>query len=47
MLDYDPGGSQVDTRSVEAMLRPPTNRAMQSTWTLETHAHADHLSGSP
>ena len=47
VLDYDAAASQVDTRSVEAMLRMANERGYRLVWTLETHAHADHLSGSP
>ena len=47
VLDYDPGASEVDTRSVEAMLRFAEEQGYHVSWTLETHAHADHLSGSP
>jgi len=47
VLDYDPGASEVDTRSVEAMLRFAKDKGYRVTWTLETQAHADHLSGSP
>ncbi len=47
VLDYDPGGSQVDTRSVDAMLSVAKAEGYAIVWTLETHAHADHLSGSP
>jgi len=47
VLDYDPGSSQVDTRSVDAMLRMANEQGYKIVWTLETHAHADHLSGSP
>jgi glyoxylase-like metal-dependent hydrolase (beta-lactamase superfamily II) len=47
VLDYDPSASEVDTRSVEAMLRFAKEQDYRVTWTLETHAHADHLSGSP
>lgn len=47
VLDYEPGASQVDTRSVDAMLRVADERGYRLVWTLETHAHADHLSGSP
>jgi len=47
VLDYDPAASQVDTRSVDAMLRMAKERGYRLIWTLETHAHADHLSGSP
>jgi glyoxylase-like metal-dependent hydrolase (beta-lactamase superfamily II) len=47
VLDYDPAAGQVDTRSVEAMLRFARDQGFGVAWTLETHAHADHLSGSP
>ena len=47
VLDYDPGSSQVDTRSVDALLRVADEQGYTIEWTLETHAHADHLSGSP
>jgi glyoxylase-like metal-dependent hydrolase (beta-lactamase superfamily II) len=47
VLDYDPSASEVDTRSVDVMLRFAKEQGYRVTWTLETHAHADHLSGSP
>ena len=47
VLDYDPDSGEVDTRSVEAMLRAAAAEGYAIEWTLETHAHADHLSGSP
>ena len=47
VLDYDPNTGQVDTRSVDAMLRAAQEQGYAIVWTLETHAHADHLSGSP
>ncbi len=47
VLDYDQAGSQVDTRSVDALLRAADEQGYAIEWTLETHAHADHLSGSP
>ncbi|AWI88400.1 MULTISPECIES: MBL fold metallo-hydrolase [Methylobacteriaceae] len=47
VLDYDHNGGSVDTRSVEAMLKVATEEGYRVVWTLETHAHADHLSGSP
>ena len=47
VLDYDPSASQVDTRSVEAILGVAKEQGYRIVWTLETHAHADHLSGSP
>jgi glyoxylase-like metal-dependent hydrolase (beta-lactamase superfamily II) len=47
VLDYDHNAGEVDTRSVEAMLRAAEQAGFTIVWTLETHAHADHLSGSP
>ena len=47
VLDYDPAAGEVDTRSVEAILRKAKDEGYRIVWTLETHAHADHLSGSP
>jgi glyoxylase-like metal-dependent hydrolase (beta-lactamase superfamily II) len=47
VLDYDQSASQVDTRSVDAILGAVKRHGYRVAWTLETHAHADHLSGSP
>ncbi|MBK3398074.1 MBL fold metallo-hydrolase [Methylobacterium ajmalii] len=47
VLDYDHNSGSVDTRSVEAMLKAADEAGYTVVWTLETHAHADHLSGSP
>ncbi len=47
MLDYDPNAGEVDTRSVEAILAKAGDEGYRIVWSLETHAHADHLSGSP
>lgn len=47
VLDYDPAAGEVDTRSVEAILAKAGEEGYSIVWTLETHAHADHLSGSP
>jgi len=47
VLDYDPNSGEVDTRSADAMLRAAREHGYTIVWTLETHAHADHLSGSP
>jgi len=47
VLDYDPNSGEVDTRSVDAVLREADAKRYTIVWTLETHAHADHLSGSP
>jgi glyoxylase-like metal-dependent hydrolase (beta-lactamase superfamily II) len=47
VLDYDPKSGTVDVRSVEAILKTAADAGVAIDWTLETHAHADHLSGSP
>ena len=47
VLDYDHNAGSVDTRSVEAILRSADEAGDTIEWALETHAHADHLSGAP
>lgn len=47
VLDYDHKSGQVDTTSVEKILAEATRRGLTIEWALETHAHADHLSGAP
>jgi glyoxylase-like metal-dependent hydrolase (beta-lactamase superfamily II) len=47
VLDYDPKSGEVDIRSVEAILAAAAEAGLTIEWSLETHAHADHLSGSP
>ncbi len=47
VLDYDAGSGEVDTRSVQAILRAAEAEGLAIEWALETHAHADHLSGAP
>jgi glyoxylase-like metal-dependent hydrolase (beta-lactamase superfamily II) len=47
VFDYDHAAGTVDTRSVEAMLQASAEAGYEIEWALETHAHADHLSGAP
>ena len=47
VLDYDHKSGEVDTRSVETILRTAKELGFSVVWALETHAHADHLSGAP
>lgn len=47
VFDYDHNSGTVDTRSVEAMLKAAEEAGYKVDWALETHAHADHLSGAP
>lgn len=46
VLDYDPGASQTSTASVDAVSRFIEKESLHLRYVLETHAHADHLSGS-
>jgi glyoxylase-like metal-dependent hydrolase (beta-lactamase superfamily II) len=47
VLDYDHNGGTVDTRSVTAIMKAAEKANYKIEWVLETHAHADHLSGAP
>jgi len=47
VLDFDPNDGTVDTHSVEAILHAANEAEYSIEWVLETHAHADHLSGAP
>src|SRR5690242_5325257 len=47
VLDYDHAAGEVDTRSVDRMIAAAREQGFAIVWALETHAHADHLSGSP
>ncbi len=47
VLDYDPNAGEVDTASVEGILHAAADAGITIDWALETHAHADHLSGAP
>ena len=46
VLDYDPLSSATTTRSVEAVESFLKKENLRLHYVLETHAHADHLSGS-
>lgn len=46
VLDYDVLTSQTSTRSVERVAAFVRERQLRLRYVLETHAHADHLSGS-
>ncbi|NVN85969.1 MAG: MBL fold metallo-hydrolase [Rhodopseudomonas sp.] len=47
VLDYDHSDGSVDVASVEAILEAARSDGLTIAWVLETHAHADHLSGAP
>lgn len=46
VLDYDPLSSTTSTASLEKLEAFLRNNDLRVHWVLETHAHADHLSGS-
>ena len=47
VLSYDPKSGQADASSVQTILTAAGEAGYTVEWSLETHAHADHLSGSP
>jgi glyoxylase-like metal-dependent hydrolase (beta-lactamase superfamily II) len=46
VLDYDPAASKVWTESVDQLVEFAKAQSLNVHYILETHAHADHLSGS-
>ncbi len=46
VLDYEPAGGKVWTESVERVARFIDEHGLDLVWLLDTHAHADHLTGS-
>jgi glyoxylase-like metal-dependent hydrolase (beta-lactamase superfamily II) len=46
VLDYDPASSRFSTVSVDRILMAADAGGLAIDWVLETHAHADHLSGA-
>lgn len=46
VLDYEPGGGKIWTDSVERVSRFVDDEGLKVHYVLETHVHADHLSGS-
>jgi glyoxylase-like metal-dependent hydrolase (beta-lactamase superfamily II) len=47
VLDFDPANGMVDDGSVEEILKAAEDEGVAIEWVLETHVHADHLSGAP
>ena len=47
VLDYDPAGGKTSTKSVDQVLAAADAERWTVAWSLETHAHADHLSAAP
>ena len=46
VLDYDSKSGRTSTKSVDALMAYVKEKALTVQWILETHAHADHLSGA-
>ena len=47
VLDYDPRSGKASVKSADAMLAAAKALGVKLAMVLETHAHADHLSGAP
>ena len=47
VLGFDPASGAVDDESVNELLRAADELGVAIEWVLETHIHADHLSGAP
>ncbi len=47
VLDFDPASGTVSIDSVETILKAVEEKNLTVAYALETHAHADHLSGAP
>jgi len=47
VLDFDAASGTVDDGSVEEILKAAADEGIAIEWVLETHVHADHLSGAP
>ena len=46
VLDYDPKSGRASTRSADAIIDYVDAEGLEVDWILETHAHADHITGS-
>ena len=47
VLDYDHRSGKATVKSADAILAAANAEGISIGWVLETHAHADHLSGAP
>ncbi len=46
VLDYEPNGSKISTKSIDILVSFLKEQKLNLHFTLETHAHADHLTGA-
>jgi glyoxylase-like metal-dependent hydrolase (beta-lactamase superfamily II) len=47
VLDYDQASGRANTTSADLVLQAAKDAGLTIDWVLETHVHADHLSGAP
>jgi glyoxylase-like metal-dependent hydrolase (beta-lactamase superfamily II) len=47
VLNYDPKSGRTRTQSADEVIAFVKAHQLQTTWILETHAHADHLTAAP
>lgn len=47
VLDFDPASGRTSTTSADAVIAHVADNELAVDWILETHVHADHLSGAP
>lgn len=47
VLDYDPKSGRTTHASADKVIEYVRSNQLQTTWILETHAHADHLTAAP
>ena len=47
VLNYDPKSGRTRTKSADEVIAFVKTHELQTTWILETHAHADHLTAAP
>ena len=47
VLDYDPASGRTSTKSADEVIAFVDAQQLDVLWVLETHVHADHLTGAP
>src|SRR5210317_2454289 len=47
VLDFDPASGRTSTASADKVIEFVKGENLEIDWIIETHVHADHLSGAP